>query len=204
NTVEHGIDGHLRRSLNAGQDLLLLERNAELLIRAQQLRIDLVEALRTLHALRRRVVMDVLEVDLGVADLGPCRLRHGAPAAVGFEPPLEHPLRFALLARDEAADVLVDALRGHHHRQLRLETVLVLVDVDLPDLLARLLDCHYLLRTNPFLDTDYLRPQLVPGRRARQCCPTPPGTRPRRPRSSSTRGSPGWPTAPHLPASPSP
>ena len=46
--VEHGIDGDARAALfDAGKHLLLLQRNAELGIGLEQLRIDLGEALRT-------------------------------------------------------------------------------------------------------------------------------------------------------------
>jgi hypothetical protein len=51
---------------DAGQDLLLAQRNAELLIGLENFRIDLVERFRTRLALRRRVVADrVLKSILG-------------------------------------------------------------------------------------------------------------------------------------------
>ena len=71
--IEHRVDGD-PRALDAGQHLALAERNAELLVGREQLGIDLVEALRALAALRRGVVVDVLEVDLRIVDLGPGRL----------------------------------------------------------------------------------------------------------------------------------
>ena len=43
--IEHGVDRH-SRLLDAGEDLLLDQRNAKLRIGAQQLRIDFVERLR--------------------------------------------------------------------------------------------------------------------------------------------------------------
>src|SRR6185369_4805758 len=66
-------------------------------------------------------------------------LGHGHPAAVGAEPPLQHPLRLALLLRDEADDILVQALGGLDDLDGRLEAVLVLVDIDTPHLVDGLL-----------------------------------------------------------------
>ena len=44
--VEHRVDGDRGAPCDAGQDLALLQRDAELLVGLEQLRIDLVEALR--------------------------------------------------------------------------------------------------------------------------------------------------------------
>jgi hypothetical protein len=71
-----------------------------------------------------------LEVDLGILHVRPFRLLHGEPAAIGFEPPLGQPLGLALLGRDEADDVLVEALRGLHRLDIGEEAVLILIDVD--------------------------------------------------------------------------
>src|SRR5690606_26962774 len=83
----------------------------ELLEGAQQLRVDLVEALRAVGLLlRRRVVDDVLEIDRRIVDLRPLRLGHRDPAAVGTQPPLEHELGLALAFGDQADRVLRQAL----------------------------------------------------------------------------------------------
>ena len=108
--VEHRVDGD--PPLDAGEDLLLDQRNAELGVGAQQLGIDLVERLRAGHGFRRREIIEVLEVNLGKIDPRPARRRHRQPAPVGLEAPVEQPLRLALLGRDEADDVLVEALGG--------------------------------------------------------------------------------------------
>src|SRR6185503_2008118 len=108
--VEHGIDSDTRAVLNAGENRLLLQWDAELFVSAQQLRVDVGKTLWALGRPGRGVVIEVLEVDLGVAHIGPGRLRHALPAPEGLEPPLQHPRRLALLLGDEAHDVLVEAL----------------------------------------------------------------------------------------------
>src|SRR5262245_16057125 len=141
--VEHGVDGHARAVLHPRQDLALLERDAELLVRAQELRIDFGEALGAFHRFRRRVVVDVLEVDLRMVHVGPRRLAHRLPAAVGLEPPFQHPGRLVLLLGDEGDDALVEALRRLDDLDGGLEAILVLIDVDPSDLIDRLLNCWH-------------------------------------------------------------
>ncbi len=140
--VEHGIDGHAR-PLDARQHLALAQRDAELLVGPEQLRIDLVEALRAFRRFRRGVVVEILEIDLGVAHAGPGGLFHGLPARQGFEAPREHPLGLPLLGRDEAHDVGVEAFGRLYRLDVGLEAVLVLVDIDLSDLVDGLLDCGH-------------------------------------------------------------
>ena len=92
-----------------------------------QLRIDLVEALQLLLRLRGGVVDDVLVVDRRERDVRPpARLLHRQPVAVRLQPPLEQPVRLALLGGDEADDVLVQP--GRHRLRLDVgdEAVLVL------------------------------------------------------------------------------
>ena len=106
--VEHRIHRHTR------QHLLLLQRNAQLFVGAQDLRIEFLQALQTGLLLGRRVINDFLIVDWPVLDVGPLRFglrllqRH--PVAIGLEPPLEHELRLILLGRDQANDVFVQPL----------------------------------------------------------------------------------------------
>ena len=102
--VEHRVDGHV------GQQLLLLERNAELLEGGADLGIDLVEAVQLRLLPGRRVVADVLVVDGRVGDVLPRRLGHLLPGAKRLEPPVEQPLGLVLLGRDEPDDVLVQPL----------------------------------------------------------------------------------------------
>ena len=103
--VEDCVDG------NAGQHLLLGERNAELRVRLEQLRIDIVEASERRLRFRRRVVAHALIVDRTVRHVRPVRLLHRLPAAVRLEPPLEHEGRLVLLRRDRAHDVFAQPRR---------------------------------------------------------------------------------------------
>ena len=63
--VEHRIHRH------AGQQLLLVQRNAELLVGLQQLGIDFVQALEPGLLLGRGVIDDVLVIDRRILDVGP-------------------------------------------------------------------------------------------------------------------------------------
>jgi hypothetical protein len=64
-------------ALDAREDHLFLQRDAQLFIGRQQLGIDLVQRLRLLlHALGAGVVILVLEVDLGIIDHRPVGLFH--------------------------------------------------------------------------------------------------------------------------------
>ena len=127
--IEHRIDGDAS-PLHAGENLAFAQRNAKLLVGAQQGRIDLVQRLRPRHRFRCRVVIEVLEVDLGIVHAGPGGLLHGQPPTIGLEPPLGHPLRLGLLGRDEAHDILVQALGGLVGLDVGDESVLVGIDVD--------------------------------------------------------------------------
>ena len=131
------------RVLHAEEDFLLAQRDAELLVGAQDFRIDFVKRFRSVLLLRRRVVVNVLVVDRAVFDLGPFRLAHGQPAFVGIEPPRQHPVRFVLFRRNEAHDIFGQALRGLFRFNQRLKSVFVLIDVDAPDLLDGLLHCRH-------------------------------------------------------------
>ncbi len=71
---------------DAGEHFLLLERNAQLLVGAEQLRVHFVEALRAVViGLRRGVVDDGLVVDRRVVDVGPVGAR--SSSASGDMPP---------------------------------------------------------------------------------------------------------------------
>ena len=72
--VDHRVHGDARLRLDASQQLALLQRHAQLLVHFEQRRIDLIERLRPVGALGRRVIVHVLEVDLGVVHLRPDRL----------------------------------------------------------------------------------------------------------------------------------
>ena len=103
--VEHRIDGDVR------EQLLLLERDAELVEGRADFRIDLVEAVELLLLRRRGVVAHALVVDRLVRDVLPVRLFHLEPRAERLEAPLEQPLGLALLRRDQAHHVFIEADR---------------------------------------------------------------------------------------------
>jgi len=101
----------------------------------EDLGIDLVERLRAVLLLGRGVVIEVLVIDRAVAHPRPARLAHSEPAAIGVEPPSEHPLGLVLLCRNEADDVFGKPLGGLVGFDVRDESVFILVDVDTADLI---------------------------------------------------------------------
>ena len=119
-----GLVGHGVRALDPGQDRTLLQRDAELLVHGQEFRVHVVEALGG-RALGGGVVVDVLKVDLGVADLGPVRLRHLLPGSEGAQAPFEQPVGLVLLGGDHADGVGGQALGGDIHLDVGLEPPLV-------------------------------------------------------------------------------
>ncbi len=121
--VEDRVDG------DAGQQLLLAERDAELLVRGQQLRIDVVERAERCRGLRRREVGDRLVVDRRVVHVRPGRLGHLLPTAERLQAPIEQPLGLLLLGGDEA-DRLLGEPRWHR----------VLLDVGDPAVLVLAID----------------------------------------------------------------
>jgi hypothetical protein len=102
NAVEDSIHRIFRRALDAGQDLLFAKRDAQLLVGFQDLGIDLIEGLGPLLGLGGGIVVQRLIVGGHIGDLGPGRLVHGLPAFQRLEPPVQQPVRLALLGRDEA------------------------------------------------------------------------------------------------------
>ncbi len=169
NRIEHGIDRDAPRAelaagrlvielrrlallAHAGEDLLLLERNAELLIGLENFRIDVGQRLRRNKLLRRRIIIGVLIVDLGIVDARPGRLAHGQPAAIGLEPPGQHPLRLVLLGRDETDGIFGKTLGGLVGFDIGDEPVFILVNVDASDLLDGLLYGRHLLLHYGFKD----------------------------------------------------
>jgi hypothetical protein len=108
--VEHRVDRDLARAFDPGEHLLLLDRDAELLVDVEDLGIDLVEALERGALLGRGVIERVLVIDRRVAELGPVRLLHLLPQPERLEAPVEHPLGLVLLAEMKRTGVLVEAL----------------------------------------------------------------------------------------------
>ena len=111
-TVENGIDRNLLRTLYAGQNLLLAERDTELVIDRLDIGIEIVERTQ-FHLLGRRgVIIGALIIDLGIADLGPIGLFHGLPETECLKAPFEHPFRLTLLARDKPYGIFGQAFLG--------------------------------------------------------------------------------------------
>ena len=138
--IEDRVHGH------AGQHLLLVQRNAELLVGFQKLRIHLVETLRRiLLRLRGRVVGNGLVVDGLVMNVRPVRLGHRPPVAIGFQAPLGHPFRLVLLGRNQPDDVLVQPRRRGVRFDVGDEAGIVLVPHQRFDvaLLAHLSPLHW-------------------------------------------------------------
>ena len=117
--VEHRVDR------DAGEDLLLVDRDAELVEGRAHFRIDFVQAVQHLLLLRRRVVNDVLVVDRVVLDVLPGRLFHREPQAIRLQAPLEQPRRLVLLRRNEAHDLFAQALGNRLALDICDEPVLV-------------------------------------------------------------------------------
>ena len=169
NRIEHGIDRDLALALrphHALQHLDFAQGNAELLVGLQDFRIDLVERADRLLRLRRRVVIEILVVDLGIVDARPFRLGHGQPAAIGLQPPLQHPGRFVLFRRNEADGIFRQPLRGLVGLDQRLKSISILIDVDPANPVDRLLyGRHSILRSR------FQGPRWINSERLLRCFP---------------------------------
>ena len=89
--VQHRIHSH------TGQDLLLFERNTELVESGFQLGVHLVHRGELLFLLWRSEVDDIVEVNLGNIEVSPLRMFQREPMAVGLQAQFEQPLRLSLL-----------------------------------------------------------------------------------------------------------
>ena len=107
--VGEGVGGTCGVALDVQEDLLLLDRDAELLEGAQNLGIGVLQGVQQGFLLGRGVVADRLEVDGLVVHVGPRRLLHGEEVAVRLQAPVEQPLGLVLLGGDGADRVLVEA-----------------------------------------------------------------------------------------------
>ena len=121
----HAVENGIHR--DARQHLLLLERNAELLIGFEKLGVHLVEAFGPGGLLGRGIIVSVLIVHRRIEHLGPCRLFHVLPAAERFQTPFQHPFRFVLFRGDVANGILRQADRRLFGFDLGREAVFVLL-----------------------------------------------------------------------------
>ena len=129
NRIENGVDRH-PGLLDAREDLLLDQRDAELGVGAQELRVDLVKRLRRRRRFWRGEIIDVLIVDRRIADARPFRLFHRLPTTKSLKPPFQQPFRLVLLLRNEPDRVLAQALRGEIGLDRADEAIFIRVDVN--------------------------------------------------------------------------
>ena len=98
---------------DAGQRHLLMQRNTQFFVGAQQLRVNFIEAFRFVgHAFGGGIVGHRLKVDFRVVHVRPGRLCHFLPDAEGFQTPFGHPFRLALLSGDKAHHVFIQTGRN--------------------------------------------------------------------------------------------
>src|SRR5215510_4631950 len=101
---------------NSRQHLLFCKWNTELLVGTEDFRIELIQALQPRLLLRGGIVDDILVIDRSVFDVGPLwfRLRffERLPVAIRLQSPIQHELGLALLCRNDADDLFVEALRN--------------------------------------------------------------------------------------------
>ena len=117
--VDDGVDG------DVAQQLLLVQRDAELVEHLANLWIDVVDAVEYRLLLRRRPVADRLVVDRGDLQLRPVGFVHLRPGLVRRQPPVEQPLGLVLLGRDQPHDVLAQPGRRDVGVEVGAEAVLV-------------------------------------------------------------------------------
>src|SRR5208283_4424727 len=104
--VEYRVDGDPREAR------AFVQRYAQLGIGGEQLRIDLLDALRRIERRARRgIIGNVLIVDGLVVHPRPSRLLHGLPVPKRFQTPVEQELRLLFLQRYRAHHVLVESGR---------------------------------------------------------------------------------------------
>ena len=103
--IEDRIDGHAR------EELLLQEGDAELLVRFQNLGIDVGERTQRRLLFRRREIARSLIVDRRIVHVRPVRFLHREPAPICLQTPLEHEGRLVLASRDLADCVFAQTRR---------------------------------------------------------------------------------------------
>ena len=97
----------LAGALDAGEDLLLLQRDAELLVGVEELGVDLVQrlGLDAPCSWAGRSSTGPGSRSSGRSSIAQVGLLHLLPAVEGLEAPVGHPLGLAVLVRDQADDV---------------------------------------------------------------------------------------------------
>ena len=85
-----------------------MQRNTQLVVRLQEFRIDLIEALGAVsHTARRRIITNRLKIDRLVTDMCPAWLSHLLPALKRTQAPVEHKFRLVLFCRQGSNYIFV-------------------------------------------------------------------------------------------------
>ena len=135
--LESGADGDAvkhRVHRHARQEFALAQRDAQLFVGLEQLRVDLLQALRARARLfRGGVVADGLVVNGGELHVRPIGLPHGQPVPIGLKAPGEHPFGLLLLGGDQTNNLFVQTRRDGLLFNVRDKTVLVFLGCQKPD-----------------------------------------------------------------------
>ena len=119
-TIHHGIDRHTT------QVLLLLKRYAQLIKRFQQLRINLIRALRPLLLFGSGIINDILEVDLRNIQMSPFWQIQSLPIPERFQTELKQPLRFLFFGGNQTDSLLIQSAMNNIRVNIRHETILII------------------------------------------------------------------------------
>ena len=156
NAIENRIDCDLRhrvffrvldafnsRGRDAGffiddvrQTLLLLNRDAQLVERFQQLRIDFIQTIQARLFFGRRVINDVLVVDERIFRVEPVRFGQRLPVTKRFQAPVEQPLRLVFFGGNLTNNVFGQASRESLGFDVGLKTVFVFLSRQIFDLVS--------------------------------------------------------------------
>ena len=102
-TIDHRIHRY------SGQDLLLIQRNTQLLKGADQFRVRLIKAVQHRLLLGCRVIDNVLIIDGRVIHVRPVWFRHLLPLPERLQAPFQQKLRLFLLGGDLTDHIFIQA-----------------------------------------------------------------------------------------------
>ncbi len=125
--VHDGIHRH------AGELLLLVERDAQLVESGQQLGIHLVQALLFLALTRSGIIDNILIINLRQIKMAPIRLLQRQPMTERLQTKLQQPLRFFLLGGNQPDDVFIQPFGHKIGLNVGHKTKLVILVSDLID-----------------------------------------------------------------------
>ena len=123
NAVKNGVHRN-----DPGQNFLLFERDSELFIGIQKLRINLVQTLGSIGLLfGGGIVKQILIIYLVIGKLGPSRFAHCLPKLKSLQPPFQQPAGFAFFLRDQADNFGIEPLGNRFRLNVGYKTIFVLV-----------------------------------------------------------------------------